>query len=446
MPENSVETNLETVSNTTLSQPVVADVAAPAALGRVLALLREALAASERDYTSGPLGRAILLLAVPMVLEMAMESAFAICDVFFVSRLGVDAVASVGVTEAMLVIGVVGAFFAPELLRLMGASPAVLNTGAGYARVVVGSAGTVVLLFVINAAFRGAGDAALAMRTLWLANAFNIVLDPCFIFGLGPFPELGVTGAAVATAIGRGVGVAYQLTVLLGGRGRLRLGTGALALRPRVMARLVRLSLGGVVQYVIANASWLALVRIVGGFGSAAVAGYTIAIRIVIVTLLPAWGLAGSAATLVGQNLGAGKGERAERAVWIAGWYNVAFMLVVAVGLVGGAAPLVKLFAADDEVVRLGVACLRWIGCGCAFYGLGMVVVQALNGAGDTATPTVINLGCYWLLQLPLAYVLAYPAGLGAQGVFIAVPIAESLLTIVAVVVFRRGRWRSTQV
>jgi putative MATE family efflux protein len=492
MPENSVETNLETVSNTTLSQPVVADVAAPAALGRVLALLREALAASERDYTSGPLGRAILLLAVPMVLEMAMESAFAICDVFFVSRLGVDAVASVGLTEAMLtvlyavagglgmattatvarrigerrpreatsatiqaialglalsaVIGVVGAFFAPELLRLMGASPAVLNTGAGYARVVVGSAGTVVLLFVINAAFRGAGDAALAMRTLWLANAFNIVLDPCFIFGLGPFPELGVTGAAVATAIGRGVGVAYQLTVLLGGRGRLRLGTGALALRPRVMARLVRLSLGGVVQYVIANASWLALVRIVGGFGSAAVAGYTIAIRIVIVTLLPAWGLAGSAATLVGQNLGAGKGERAERAVWIAGWYNVAFMLVVAVGLVGGAAPLVKLFAADDEVVRLGVACLRWIGCGCAFYGLGMVVVQALNGAGDTATPTVINLGCYWLLQLPLAYVLAYPAGLGAQGVFIAVPIAESLLTIVAVVVFRRGRWRSTQV
>jgi putative MATE family efflux protein len=488
---------LHLVESQTREAPIGQD---PAAAGRVpahgvralLALMREALSGAERDYTSGPIGRALILLAVPMVLEMMMESTFAICDVFFVSRLGVEAVAAVGLTEAMLtilyslasgigiattatvarrigegrpgaalsatvqalavglalsaIVGVGGVLLAPRLLQAMGASAAVVATGGGFARVVLGASGTVVMLFIVNAAFRGAGDATLAMRTLWLANGVNLLLDPCLIFGLGPFPALGVTGAAVATSIGRGVGVAYQLVVLLRGRGRLRLGRADLRLRPRLIARLLRLSVGGAMQFLVATSSWIALVRLVGGFGSAAVAGYTIALRIIVFALLPSWGLAGAAATLVGQNLGAGRPDRAERSVWIAGGYNVAFLLAVGIAFVAGAGRLIGLFSADAAVLAAGVDCLRWVAYGYAFYGLGMVVAQGFNGAGDTATPTLINLGCYWSFQIPLAYLLAHRTGLGATGVFIAIPVAEALLTVVAVLVFRTGRWKQRTV
>ena len=469
---------------------------APAAAERgiraLLAVSREALSAGERDYTSGPIGRAVVLLAIPMVLEMAMEALFAIFDVFFVSRLGVDAVAAVGLTEAVMTIlyalaggvgmavtalvarrigekrpeeaavatvqaialgvavsalvGVPGALLAGTLLGLMGAPAAVAATGSGYAAVMFGSSLTVVLLFMINAAFRGAGDAALAMRTLWLANGVNLLLDPCLIFGLGPFPEMGLVGAAWGNAIGRGVGVVYQVAVLLRGRGALRLGGVPLGLRLDVIGQLLRLSVGGTLQYMVATVSWVALVRIVGGFGAAAVAGYTIAIRVIVFALLPSWGLAGAAATLVGQNLGAGQPERAERSVWIAGAFNTVFLLGVAVLFVAAARALVGIFTADEATLRLGAQCLRWVAYGYGFYGLGMVIVQAFNGAGDTATPTWINLGCYWLFQIPLAYLLAFPAGLGALGAFVAIPVAESLLTVVSVLVFRRGRWRTVAV
>lgn len=458
----------------------------------MMTLLREALAGAERDYTTGPVGRAVVLLAVPMVLEMTMEATFAICDVFWVSRLGVDAVATVGLTEAVLtllyalagglgiattaivsrrigegqparavtatvqaiilglgislLVGVPGALFAPDILRLMGASESVVATGSGYAAVVFGSSVTVVLIFLVNAAFRGAGDAALAMRVLVLANAINLVLDPCLIFGWGPFPEMGVTGAAVATALGRGIGVAYQCWVLTRRTGRIRIRRADLTVHPHEIGQILRLAVGGTLQNLIATASWLALVRIVGAFGSAAVAGYTIAIRIIVFALLPSWGLSGSAATLMGQNLGAGRPERAERSVWIAGWYNVVFLLAVAVAFVAGARPLVGFFSNDPEVLRYGIDCLRWIAYGYGFYGLGMVLVQAFNGAGDTTTPTIINFGCYWLFQIPLAYVLAFTLEWGARGVFVAVPVAESMLTVVAVLVFRRGRWKTRQV
>jgi putative MATE family efflux protein len=469
---------------------------APAASERglraLLAVTREALTSAERDYTAGPIGRAVILLAIPMVLEMAMESLFAIFDVFFVSRLGVDAVAAVGLTEAVmtilysiaggigmavtalvarrigekrpeeaaavtvqaiavgvavsLLVGVPGGLLAPRLLRLMGAPDTVVAAGSGYASVMLGSSATVVLLFMINAAFRGAGDAALAMRTLWLANGVNLLLDPCLIFGLGPFPELGLTGAAIGNAIGRGTGVVYQLAVLLRGRGTLRLVGAELRLRLGLVAQLLRVSVGGTLQYLVATASWVALVRIVGGFGAAAVAGYTIAIRIIIFALLPSWGLAGSAATLMGQNLGAGRPERAERSVWLAGVFNTVFLLGVAVVFVAAARPLVGLFTSDEETLRLGAQCLRWVAYGYGFYGLGMVIVQAFNGAGDTATPTWINLGCYWFFQIPLAYVLAYRLDLGALGAFIAIPVAESVVTVVSVLVFRRGRWKTVKV
>lgn len=461
-------------------------------LAAAVTVLREALAGREVDVTSGPLGRGVLLLAIPMVLEMVMESVFALCDVFFVSRLGVDAVAAVGLTEAMLTIlyavamglamattamvarrigegrpaaaveatvqaivlailvaaaiAVPGAGLAPELLRLMGAGPQLVTLGAGYTAIVLGAAPTVTLLFLINAAFRGAGDAALAMRTLWLANAVNLVLDPCLIFGLGPFPALGLEGAAIATAIGRGTGVLFQLGVLAGSRGRIRLRWADLRLRAAVLASLARISVGGVLQSLIATTSWIAIVRLVGGFGSAAVAGYTIAIRLVIFALLPAWGLANSAATLVGQNLGAGQPERAARSVWVAGRYNVAFLATVAVVFICGAEGLIGMFTGDPAVLAVGAACLRTISYGYGFYALGMVLVQAFNGAGDTLTPTLINLGCYWAFQIPLAYGLAGHAGLGPRGVFVAILVAESVMTVVAALLFRRGGWQRQRV
>ncbi len=451
-------------------------------------LLRKAVQGTTEDYTEGSLNRAVLLLSIPMILEMVMESVFGILDVYFVGRLGPDAVAAVGLTESLLTVifavaiglcmsttalvarrigekqpeeaaraaaqavavgviaslpfAAVGILWPRQLLTLMGAPAAVVETGWAYAAWMLGGNASILLLFLINAVFRGAGDATVAMRSLWIANLVNIVLDPCLIFGLGPFPELGVTGAAIGTTVGRTVGVAYQVWSLRSGRGRLRLERRHLRLDRGLMLQLVRLSVGGIGQFLIGTASWLGLVRILTVFGASALAGYTIALRIIIVALLPAWGMSNAVATLVGQNLGAGKPDRAERSVWIVGLYNMAFLLVVMAAFLWGAEPLIALFSPDAEVQRLGAQCLRVVSYGYAFYAWGMVLVQAFNGAGDTVTPTWINLGCYWLFQIPLAVGLSLPLGYGPLGVFLAITLAESLLAVVGLVVFRRGAWK----
>ncbi|HVG38309.1 MAG TPA: MATE family efflux transporter, partial [Pyrinomonadaceae bacterium] len=304
----------------------------------------------------------------------------------------------------------------------------------------------ILLLFLINAIFRGAGDAATAMRSLWLANIVNIILDPCFIFGLGPFPELGVTGSAIATTIGRGTGVVFQLWILLSGRSRIEVRREHLRLDVPVMLKLLRISVGGMFQFLVATASWLGLTRIVALFGSAALAGYTLSLRVLIFAMLPSWGMSNAAATLVGQNLGAGKPERAERSVMFAGLSNVVFLGVVALIFIVFTERIIGIFTTDASVVAYGVSSLRIVSYGFIFYGYGMVMVQAFNGAGDTFTPTLINLGCYWLFQIPLAYTLARHFQLGASGVFLAIPIAETLLTILAIVFFRRGRWKAMKV
>jgi putative MATE family efflux protein len=455
-------------------------------------VVRDAVRGVPHDYTSGPLGRAIVLLAIPMVLEMAMESIFAVVDVFWVSRLGPDAIATVGLTESMLTlvytaamglsigvsavvarrigenrpdaaaeaavqgialglvvaagVAVLGVWLAPTLLGLMGASPGVVAIGSGYTRMMLGGSATVLLLFLINAIFRGAGDAAIAMRVLWLANIINILLGPCLIFGLGPFPRLGVTGAAVATTIGRGTGVLYQLYRLTRGDARVAIRRHHVRLKPAVMANLVRLSGSGTFQVLVGTASYIGLVRIVSSFGSAALAGYTIAIRLVIFCLLPSWGLSNAAATLVGQSLGAGKPNRAERAVWIAGGYNMLVLGAVGVLFIVFANSIVGLFTHDPVAAPIGALALRTMSYGFVFYALGMVLTQSFNGAGDTWTPTWINLVCFWVLEIPLAYVLARVAGLGPFGVFLAITIGYSSLALVSALLFRRGRWKLRRV
>ena len=454
--------------------------------------VRDALRGAHHDYTSGPLGRAIILLAVPMVMEMIMESVFAVVDVFFVSRLGPDAVATVGLTESMLaliytvamglsigvmatvarrigerdpeeaanaavqgialglglavLIGISGVTFAPDLLHLMGASPGVIATGANYTRVMLGGNLVILLLFLINAIFRGSGDAAIAMRVLWLANGINIVLGPCLIFGVGPLPRLGVTGAAVGTTIGRGIGVLFQLWCLSRPGRRVTVARRHLALHPRVMLNLIRLSGSGTFQVFVGTASWIGLVRILSSFGSWAVAGYTIGIRIILFALLPSWGLANAAATMVGQNLGAGKPERAERAVRLAGLYNMVFLGVVGLAFLLGAVPIVSLFTTDPAVAPAAVSCLRIVSLGFVFYAWGMVLTNSFNGAGDTWTPTLINLGCFWLLEIPLAWVLAERTGAGPRGVFWAITTAFSSVAVVSAVLFRRGKWKLKKV
>jgi len=444
---------------------------------------------SRHDYTEGPIGRAILLLAVPMVLEMLMESVFAVVDVFFVARLGASAVATVGLTESLLtliytvavglsigatamvarrtgerdpegaartavqvialglimglLLGLCGILLAPRLLRVMGASPEVISTGVNYTRVMLGGNVVIMLLFLINAVFRGAGDAAIAMRVLWLANLINIVLGPCLIFGLGPFPELGVTGAAVATTIGRGIGALFAFSRLLQPGGRIALTRRHFKLEPAVMIRLLRLSASGAFQVFIGMASWIGLIRILSSFGSDALAGYTIGIRIILFALLPSWGMSNAAATLVGQSLGAGKPDRAERAVWRAGFYNMCFLGAIGLVFVLLAGPIINLFTHDPAVVPYGVACLRTVACGFLFYAYGMVITQSFNGAGDTWTPTVINLFVFWLWEIPLAYVLAIILGFGPRGVFLAITIAFSTLAVISATIFRKGRWKA---
>ncbi|HMH81590.1 MAG TPA: MATE family efflux transporter, partial [Gemmatimonadales bacterium] len=344
------------------------------------------------------------------------------------------------------VIAVVAVPLAPRLLAMMGATPAVQALGSSYARVMLGGNAVILLLFLINAIFRGAGDAAIAMRVLWLANGINIVLGPCLIFGVGPFPRLGVTGAAIATTIGRGTGVLYQLYRLWRGDARVAIRRAQLKLQPAVMRTMLRLSGTGTLQVLIGTASWIGLVRIISSFGSEAVAGYTIAIRIIVFALLPSWGLANAAATLVGQGLGAGKPDRAERAVWLAGFYNMVFLGTVGALFVAFAGPIVSVFTRDSAVAPVAVLCLRTISYGFLFYAYGMVLTQSFNGAGDAWTPTWINVACFWLWEIPLAFLLARHAGLGPRGVALAVMIAFSTVAVVSALLFRRGRWKLRRV
>jgi len=454
--------------------------------------LVEAVRGSHQDYTTVNLNRAILLLAVPMVLEMVLESLFAVVDVFWVGRLGADAVATVGLTESMLslvfavgmglslsttamvarrigekdpegaavagvqaialglitslAIGLPCFFYAPNLLRLMGASPQIIATGSGYTRICLGGSCAVLLLFLNNAIFRGAGDAAIAMRLLWVSNIINLILDPCLIFGWGPFPRLGVTGAALATFTGRSIGVAYQFYRLLKGTERLRILVRQIRVQWDVLLRLARVSVTGILQFAIAHTSWIGLVRIVSIFGAAALAGYTIAIRIVIFVILPSWGLSNAAATLVGQNLGAGHPERAEKAVWRTGLYNVLFLGTVGVLFIIFAEPIVRLFTHDPEVVPLGAACLRIVSYGNLGYAYFMVMMQAFNGAGDTITPTIVNFFGFWLLEIPLAYWLALPLRMHSNGVFFSIAIAESAMAAASAILFKQGEWKKKKI
>jgi putative MATE family efflux protein len=452
------------------------------------ATVREAVAGSEQDFTTGPIGRSIFLLSVPMVLETMMESVFAVADVYYVGRLGAEAIATVGLTEAMMTIiytiaiglgigatamvarrigeddregaahaaaqallvgvglsvaiGVPGAVLAPWLLERMGGSPELVATGSGFTRVMFAGNASILMLFLINAIFRGAGDAAIAMRVLWLANIINIVLAPCLIFGVGPIPAMGVTGAAVATTIGRGIGAAYALSRLGRDDGRVRVRARHFRLEPALMWRTIKLSGSAMFQVFIGMASWLGLVRIASRFGPEALAGYTIGMRVIMFALLPSWGMSNAAATMVGQALGAGKPDRAERAVWMASFYNMCFLGVVGIAFVLLAGPIVSIFTIDEAVRAYGVDCLRIVACGFLFYAYGMVISQSFNGAGDTATPTRINLFCFWLCELPLGYVLAVPLGLGPRGIFLAITIAFSTLAVVSAVIFRKGDWK----
>ena len=450
--------------------------------------VQEALRGTHHDYTDGPIGRSLMLLAVPMVLETMMESLFAVVDVFFVAKLGANAVATVGLTESMLyliyaialglgigatalvarrigerdtegaartavqaimlgvlvatVIGITGVIMAPTFLGWLGASPEILAIGTTYTRIVLGGNLVVVMLYMINAIFRGAGDAAIAMRVLWFANFMNIVLGPCFIFGLGPFPELGVTGAAVATTIGRGCGVIYQITQLARRDGRVVISRRHLGFDFEIMKRVWRLSTTAMFQIMIGTTSWLGLMKILSSFGSTAIAGNTIGIRIIMFALLPSWGLGNAAATMVGQGLGAGKPERAERAAWMAAFYNMVFLGLVGLSFIVFAERIVHIFTSEPEVAQYAASCLRTISYGFLFYAYGMVLTNALNGAGDTWTPTWINLACFWCWELPLAYVLANYFALGPYGVFWATGIAFSTLAVVSAWVFTRGKWK----
>src|SRR4051794_1322401 len=458
--------------------------------------IREALRGSHQDFTTGNLNRAILLLAVPMVLEMVLESLFAVVDVFWVGRLGANAVAIVGLTESLLSLvfaiglglalsttamvarrigekdpqgaaiagvqaivlglvislgmGIPAAIYAPQLLHLMGASPAIVDLGSGYARIALGGSGAIIMLFLNNGIFRGAGDAAIAMRLLWVSNIINLILDPLLIFGpkfgIISFPHLGVTGAALATCTGRSIGVLYQFYRLLKGSERIRVLARHVRINMAVMLRLLRVSLTGMLQFGIANASWIFLVRIVAAFGSASVAGYTVAIRIVIFFVLPAWGLSNAAATLVGQNLGARQPDRAAQAVWRTGFYNMLFLGTIGIFFFIFATPVVKLFVADAAVIPIAAVALRTFACGNVGYAYGMVMLQAFNGAGDTFTPTIVNFFGFWVLELPLAWVLAVPLHMNAQGAFLSIVIAECSMAAAGIVLFRQGRWKKQQI
>jgi putative MATE family efflux protein len=454
--------------------------------------ISEAISGSEQDYTEGKLSRAILLLAIPAILEMVMESIFVIADIFFVSKLGADAVATVGITESMitiiyaisiglgtattsivsrrigeknpdsasvaafqsiltglivsLLIAIPGAVFGGKLLGFMGASPQIVTSMSGYTRIMLGGNVVIMMLFIINAIFRSAGDAAVAMKVLWIGNIINIILDPCLIFGLGPFPHMGVTGAALATTIGRGTAVLVQFYLLFSGKKRIKLSLEHLVVDFRIMLKILKLSFGSIGQNLIGTSSWIALVRIISIFGSEVVAGYTIAIRIVGFTILPSWGLSNAASTLVGQNLGAKKPDRAEKAVWVTGWVNMILLGVIGIILVIFPEPFIRLFINNENVVKSGILALRIISIGFISYGLGMVLVNSFNGAGDTSTPLKINIFAFWGVEIPLAWLLALKLNFEEEGVFIAIVVAETLMTLIAWLVFRRGKWKLKEV
>ncbi|NBW37369.1 MAG: MATE family efflux transporter [Cytophagia bacterium] len=458
-----------------------------------LSLLKEALLGSEQSFTTGSIDRAIFLLSVPMIVEMGMEALFAIVDVFYVSRLNdTNAIAVIGLTESMLtiiysiaiglsmgatamvarrvgekdikaaevaavqalfvglslsiLISIVGGIYADDLLKLMGADEGVIAAGAGYTRWMFSGNVTIMLLFLINAIFRGAGDASIAMRALILANGLNILLDPIFIFGWGFIPAYGVEGAAMATNIGRGIGVAYQLYHLLKGKGLIKLHAQNLLIQWNIVWNLLKVSAGGTAQFVIASASWIFLIRIISTFGSSALAGYTIAIRVIVFAILPAWGMANAAATLVGQNLGANQPERAEQSVWRTAFFNMIFLGFVTVLFFSMADPILSMFTSDEAVLENGILCLQIVSLGYIFYAYGMVISQAFNGAGDTVTPTVLNFFGFWTFQIPLAYALAIYFDFGPPGVYAAISIAESCIAIVAVIIFKRGKWKLVKI
>lgn len=460
--------------------------------GNLLSDIKEAVSGTEQDFTEGRLRRAILILSIPAVLEMIMESVFVIVDIYFVSKLGADAVATVGLTESLitvvyaislglatattsmvsrrigeknpekasytavqailtgfvvsLMIAIPGALLSGKLLELMGASSLIVDEMSEYTRIMIGGNTVIMMLFIINAIFRSAGDAAIAMRVLWIGNIINIILDPCLIFGIGPFPELGVAGAAIATTTGRGIAVLYQFYLLFFGKKRIRISFRHFTINISIISRLVKISLGSIGQNLIGTSSWIALVRIISVFGSEIVAGYTIGIRIVSFVLLPSWGLSNAASTLVGQNLGARKPDRAERAVMITGWVNMILLGIVGLVLVIFPAFFISLFINDPSVLGPGVECLRIVSIGFVAYGFGMVLVNSFNGAGDTTTPLKINIFAFWMIEIPLAWILAFKSGMGEKGVFTAIVIAESLMTITAYLVFRRGKWKLKEV
>ncbi|MEO8573771.1 MAG: MATE family efflux transporter [Pyrinomonadaceae bacterium] len=455
-------------------------------------VLREGLRGSERDFTKGPIWVALVILAIPMILEMSMESLFAVVDIFFVAKLGADAVAIVGLTESVMaliyavafglaisatatvarrtgekdeegaarsaahiiylgiivsvLISAIGIIFAPNILSLLGAQPAVIDEGTRFMRIMVGGNAVVVFIFLLNAIFRGAGDAAIAMRVLVLSNALNMILSPMFIFGVGFFPELGVIGAAVGTTIGRGCGVLFAASYLFRPGGRIHVSRESWKLDPTLLWKLLRLSATGVFQLLVATASWTMLMPIMAGFGDPAVAGYVIALRVVMFALLPALGLSNAAATMVGQNLGAGIPGRSEAAVWAAAKFNAAFYFVIGVILWLFSNQIIGIFSQEAEVFRYGTSALHIIAYGFTFYGLGMVLETAFNGAGDTWTPTYLNFFVFWLFEIPAAYLLAYYFGLGPEGVFWAITIAFSLLAIASAVLFKRGKWKLKKV
>jgi len=454
--------------------------------------IKSSISGTDQDFTHVKLGRAILLLSIPMVLEMSLESIFAIADIFFVSKLGAEAVATVGITESLVTIiyaiaiglamattaiisrrigekdiegaarasvqaiivafiaslplALIGIFYSPQLLSFMGAEDIIIAEYSGYTSIMIGSNVVIMLLFVINAIFRGAGDAALSLKVLWVANGLNLILDPILIFGWWIFPELGIKGAAIATVIGRGTGVLFQLYILFGDSSRIKIAKAHLIIEWEIIKNLIRVSFGGILQWLIATSSWVILVKILSSYGSLVVAGYTIAIRIFVFSILPSWGMSNAAATLVGQNLGAGKPERAEKSVWAVAGINMVFLGIVGVCFNIFSDSLMTLFTSNEEVNKIGSSCLKIISYGYLAYAFGMVVIQAFNGAGDTKTPTVINFFCFWLLEIPLAYILAKELGWAQEGVFYSIIISETALGIIGLILFKRGTWKNTKV
>ncbi|HEY9117158.1 MAG TPA: MATE family efflux transporter [Roseivirga sp.] len=451
-----------------------------------------AIRGKEEDFTTGSIRKAIFMLSIPMILEMLMESTFALVDIIFVSRVSVNAVATVGLTESVItllyalaiglsmaatavvarrtgekdkkgaseaavqaiilgtiisiVIGAIGIIFPKEILGLMGGEAALIEEGYGYTRVLIGGNITIMLLFLINAVFRGAGDASVAMWTLVLSNGLNIILDPLFIFGFGPIPAYGVEGAAIATTIGRGTAVLAQFMVLFFGWSRIKLTLKDFVWKAKVMMNLIKISLGGIGQFLIGTSSWVFLMRIMSEFGSDVLAGYTISIRVMMFTLMPSWGMSNAAATLVGQNLGAKQPERAETSVWKTSKYNAIFMVIVSVAYLLLAKQIISLFSDVADVIYYGALSLQVIAGGYIFYAYGMVVTQAFNGAGDTKTPTIINFFCFWLFQIPVAYFVALQLDWGPIGVFGAITTSEILIAIVSIILFKKGKWKTTEV